>query len=397
MLLAIGVLPPLLLAAHWDAIRTWEPFGIHAFVGTSDMDVYFRESRWVAGGPALYSGLPSEYPLLANILFAIVRVVSDGWHPQATAMVSYEATWVALGWWMWLAVLYVLWRNAPRRAVWLWLTPASLYFTLFRFDAFPVACTLVALLAAREGRLRWAALALGVAIGLKGYALFAVPAFAVWIWKNRGWREATVDATLAVAPLAISMVVVLALGGVTAMLYPFRWQAIRGPNGQSTWDMVALLTRGLGTSIVRHLPLLPFVLQVASGLVAAALRPRTFEQFLRAFVVAIGGFVTFSVFYSPQFALWFVPPVALSESLALVLSAIALQWVTIVYFPLAYYSHVRGLFRGVMLLVTAIRTVTIAIALIPAGFISGRRPQSLAGDAKIGAIAEDSGKAEGMT
>jgi len=137
------------------------------------------------GQGTLYVNVPSEYPLLANLFFALVRLVSGALNTQPTALLSFEVTWVTCGWWMWLAVLFLLWRNAPRRAIWLWLNPAALYFSLYRFDVYLVAGTLLCLLAARDGRIRTAALLLGATVALKGFAILFVPAFALWVWQNK--------------------------------------------------------------------------------------------------------------------------------------------------------------------------------------------------------------------
>lgn len=364
LIVALAILPPALLGSNWLSIRTWQPFGIRAFVDIHDIGVYFASSDWIAGGLPLYSGSASEYPLMANILFAAVRVVSEAWQPLPDAASRFQATWVTFGWWMWLGVLLALWRWAPRRAIWLWLTPAALYFTLYRFDVYPMAATFAAFLVARNGRLRAAALFLGLAIGLKGYAIFAVPAFAVWVWHERGLREAAITTVLAMAPIVASTVLVLGLAGQDAALYSFRVQAIRGSNGESTWDVIAmLLGKGTAHTFLLRVPWLPFSLQILSALAAAALRPRTFDAFLRAFVVGVGGFVTFAVFYSPQFYLWFVPAIALADSLALLIPMLTLGWVSFVYFPLAIEG--RALFRVVITAVTVVRTAVIGAAPLP--------------------------------
>ncbi len=373
IVVGLAVVIPWLLAGHWLSIRGWAPMGITAFVDRHDIGVYFASSVWVAGGAPLYGGSPSEYPLAANLIFAAVRVVSEAWQPLPDSAASFELTWVILGWWMWLVMLVALWRWAPRRAVWLWLTPAALYFTLYRFDVYPVAATLAALVVARRGRLLTASLLLGLAIGLKGYALFAVPALAVWVWYERGWRTAGVAVVLAVAPLAASMLLVGGMGGLDAALYPFRVQASRGSNGESSWDVVAFLFgRRDAHPFLERFGWLPFALEVATALLAAALRPRSFQGFLRSFIVGVGGFVTFSVFYSPQFYLWFVPPVALADSVAMLASTTVLGWVTIVYFPLGYFRG-RGSapFRLAVAAVTVLRTTVIAIAI--AGLLSPRQ------------------------
>lgn len=362
-LLLVAVLPPVILLPQWEVVRSWRPWGLIGLVDGHDIGVYFGSSAWVTGQGALYAAVPSEYPLLANLMFATVRLVADAWRPFADPSTSFEFTWVTLAWWVYLGTFLWLWRQAPRAAALLWLNPAALYFTLYRFDIAPVLATLAMLLAARDGRVRRAAFWLGLAIALKGYALYFLPAFAVWAWLREGRRRAAIAVAVALLPLAASLVVVLALSGLTAMLYPFRVQAIRGPNGQSTWDAVRLVTHLPAPGWVRHRPWIPLLLQVVAAAVAAGMRPRSFGGLVNAFIISVGGFVTFSVFYSPQFVLWFVPPALLSGSLLLQTMVAALGWITIAYFPILFFaSRARQAYELAVVAVTAVRSGVVLAA-----------------------------------
>ena len=371
VLLVAALVPPILAAIFWSGLRTWQPLGFPGLVETSDPGVYFRSSSWVVGQGSLYINVPSEYPLLANLFFALVRLASGALNSQPSALLGFEVTWVTCGWWMWLVVLFLMWRHAPHRAIWLWLNPAALYFSLYRFDVYLVATTLLALIAARDGRIRTAALWLGVTVALKGFAILAVPAFAVWVWRNRGRREAAIAAALAVGPMAGSLALIFVLSGLTAMLYPFHFQAIRTPDGDTgTWDV--LIPFGLGTKLARHISLLPFALEAGSALVAVLMRPKTFQELLRSYLVAVGGFMTFSAFYSAQFVLWLVAPVALSDSLALLAATVAIAWVTPLFYPVFWNVPHSGLeFRIPIFVITVLRTGIFVLVLIPARYVAG--------------------------
>jgi hypothetical protein len=117
--------------------------------------------------------------------------------------------------------------------------------------------------------------------------------------------------------------------------------------------------------LIQRYRYLPFVLEVATALAAAALRPQSFAAFVRAFIVAIGGFVTFSVFYSPQFYLWFIPPVAFAGSVGMLAPTIALGWVTILYFPVAFLrAYGTVAFRVAVAAVTILRSSLILVAFV---------------------------------
>lgn len=108
-----------------------------------------------------------------------------------------------------LVLLALVAACAPRRvrsawAFWM-LSPIGLYATYVfgRYEAFPVLAVLLALLAVERRRPWWGALALGIAITLRGYPLLVVPVFALLavrgVWRQAGW------AAVALAPFAAVM------------------------------------------------------------------------------------------------------------------------------------------------------------------------------------------------
>ena len=307
-----------------------------------DIEVFFRESAWAAGGPPLYSKTFSEYPLAANLLFALIRRLGDALQLDPTALGSFTAVWLALGWWCWLGVLVALRRVGRPGAVWLWLTPTSLYFGLLHFDIVPVALTIGGLATARSGRLHRAALLVGLAIAIKGYMLFAVPAFATWILLAHGPRRAVTATAVAIAPLALSVALVALIAGGGAAIAPFRWQALRGLNGESLWDALNLVLGGRASALLASAPGLPFGLAALASLLAAAVRPRTFDDLCRSVVIAVGGYALVSVFYSAQFALWLIPPIALGGGRLLLATGIVFQWATFAYAPVGTHLPKAG-------------------------------------------------------
>src|SRR5262245_22823340 len=103
---------------HASFLGAWPLFDWH------DMHVYFLSSVWVMGEGTLYRQVASEYPLLPNLLFAAVRLIS-----RAVPMLTDPYDQFA---WVWVTLMlplycFVLWRlltRYPRPAALLWLTPA---------------------------------------------------------------------------------------------------------------------------------------------------------------------------------------------------------------------------------------------------------------------------------
>ncbi|HVL98107.1 MAG TPA: glycosyltransferase family 87 protein [Egibacteraceae bacterium] len=113
--------------------------------------------------------------------------------------------------------------QAIRRAWAFWmLSPIGLYATyLFaRYEAFPVALVLGALLACERRRPWTGALLLGLAVTTRTYPLLLVPVFA--LVAVRGWRRQGAWAGLALLPFALTMVTNRILGGTAGELARLR-------------------------------------------------------------------------------------------------------------------------------------------------------------------------------
>ena len=367
--LGICLLFSLVTLFRWDAFRHVTVLHLWQVFDWQDIHVYFESSHWVLGGGTLYRDVPSEYPLLANLVFAAVRLLSQAVPVLADPYDRFAWVWVSLMLPLWFVVLHRLWTRFPRPALFLWLTPASLYFGLYRFDAAAVLLSLLCVEAIHEDRVRRAALMLGLVTALKGYSLFLLPAFAVYVWRRRGFGEAVLASLINVAPFAVANLVTLGFGGVEGLMFAYRFHAARWLNGESTWDAIAYLT---GPAIRDWLPRftkLPPVLEAACALIAAGFRPREPRDLMRAFLFATTGFISFSVFYSPQFVLWLVPFVA---DFAWPLAAwlvVATSWLTFAYFPVAFFKrlHHPRLFELTVSAVAAFRLLIMAVA----AFVTG--------------------------
>jgi uncharacterized membrane protein len=375
--LALAVALPLAIGLRWEWFRHWTPLGLWPVFDLHDLRVYFESSRWAVSSGTLYRDVTSEYPLAANLVFGAVRALAAALHPLPDSFHSFALVWIAFGWVSYLAVLRVLSAHARRPAPLLWLTPTALHFSLLRFDGLTALVTLLAMLALREGRNTRAALWLGLALALKGFALFLLPALAVYLVHRHGLREAVRVTAIALAPFIAGNLAVLAYAGRAGMMSPYAFQAGRSFNGESTWDAIGFVLSRDPRQLFGGVPWLPAAVQVAGALAAAALRPRTFEELANAFLVAAVVFVSGSVFYSPQFALWLVPFACFAPGLAVPLTCAALSWVTFAYFPIAYaHRHAHpAVLSGAIVVVTILRLALLPLA---ARAASRRRPEPAA-------------------
>ena len=305
-----------------------------------DMLEYFKSARWVVEGGRLYREVPSDYPLLANIIFATVRYLSDLLH---LGIRGFFSLWIASTWIVYLYAVYRIATGTTMLAGLAWLAPAPMFFAVFRFDIYPAVATLMSLFAIQRTRYIEGAIWLGVAGALKGYALWLLPAYCVFMVYQRGVAAAIKVGALAVAPMLLSLLATLIFTGWDGMVAPFSSQALRTLNGESTYDAFNFFFSAPVIPDGSEVRWIAQSLQVACALAAAAMRPRSFDDLVNAFLFAILGFMSFSVFYSPQYVLWVLPLVCFSRSRVMLISAIVLSWLTFLYYPISRLDP--GLFK----------------------------------------------------
>jgi hypothetical protein len=162
--------------------------------------------------------------------------------------------------------------------------------------------------------------------------------------------------------MALSIVATFIFSGWEGVLAPFRLQAGRGFNGESTYDAINYL---FGAQLnAKQIPLLPQALQLASALGGAAMRPRTFTELIDVLFFAVLGFMTFSTFYSPQYVLWILPLVCFSGSRVMLVSAVVFSWLTYLYFPIVYdLAYDTTSFKAIVVAVTMLRLFIMLLTL----------------------------------
>ena len=91
---------------------------------------------------------------------------------------------------------------------------------------------------------------------------------------------------------------------------------------------------------------------------------KEFDSLVDALALTVLGFITFSLFYSPQYCLWIIPFLCFRPSTIKSLVAIVFMWATYFYFPFAYYarqlsSSGDSLFKWSITIVTICRIILI--------------------------------------
>jgi hypothetical protein len=313
-------------------MRGWARSGF----AVADIAFYFGSARWIIEGGRLYREVSSDYPLFANIIFASCRYLGHFLHP---GFWGFFTLWIAAAWIVFFFALYRVAKDTTMLAAMVWLGPSPIYFALLRFDVYPAVATLMSLFAIRRTAYIEGAVWLGLAAALKGYALWMLPAHCMYMVSQRGFSWAIKVGALGVAPIILSLLITFIFAGQEGMIAPFTFQALRTLNGESTYDAFNYLFNLSAIPDGSEVRWVAQSLQVGCALAAAAMRPRSFDDLIDAFLLAILGFISFSVFYSPQYVLWLLPLVSFSESRVMVISAIVLSWLTFLYFPIGRFLY----------------------------------------------------------
>jgi hypothetical protein len=156
-------------------VGVWLAFSIYYFpwgFRSYDLNLYFEFSRWVIEGGRLYREVPSQYPPLANLIFATVRYFANLVVPGENGFYS---LWILSAWFAYVYAVYRIAFGTTILAALAWLAPGPIYFALLRYDIYPALATLISLFAIRRAHYIRGAAWLGVAAALKGYALFFYP------------------------------------------------------------------------------------------------------------------------------------------------------------------------------------------------------------------------------
>jgi len=329
----------------------------------ADMDVYFSSASWVIEGGRLYREAPSVYPLFANFIFATFRYLSNLLH---YGIYGFYELWIASTWVVYLYAVYRIATGTTMLAGLAWLAPAPIYFAVFRYDIYPAVATLMALFAIRRTRYIEGAIWLGVAAALKGYALWLLPVYCVFMYYQRGFAAAVKVGALAVTPMILCLLAPLTFTGWGGIVAPLRFHALRTLNGESTYDALNYL---FSVPVVPDGSKARWVaqsLQVGCALAAAAMRPRNFDDLVNTFLFAVLGFMSFSVFYSPQYVLWVLPLVSFSRSRAMLISAVFLSWLTYLYNPIGWLLYQQNgypnLYKAAIIAVSLLRLFMMFLA-----------------------------------
>ena len=340
----------------------WEQSG----EAVTDIPLYRAYGERVASGLVPYRDFSFEYPPGALPALILPALLTDSLDAYRVVFMTELAAIGSVAVLVLAAALRALGHGAADRRLRLAavaVLPASLGgVILTRFDLLPAALVAGSFLLAASGRLRGAALVVGIGIAVKLYPAVLVPLLGVAAWQRGGRREILRVVGLSALPAAVAYLgfFVLAPNGVVDSLSrqlgrPLQIESLGAGVllvAHDAFGMSLAWASGSGSqnltgTAADMLAVVQGVAQV--GVVAAvwlafARGPATTERLVRYGAATMVALVALSKVLSPQFLVWLVLLVPLVGGVrggaALGLTALACAY-TAVWFPARYWELVR--------------------------------------------------------
>jgi hypothetical protein len=325
----------------FSLLNTW--FWAHNQI--IDTPTYQRYGLLIRAGLVPYRDFSVEYPPGALPAF----VLPTFWGSYASAFTRFIAI-CGIGW---LVVLTLM--RAPTRALaFVAVSPLLIgSLVISRFDFWPTLFVIAAVGAFVCGRDELGWVGLGLAIGIKIFALVLVPLAAVWTWRRRGRTGLVRGAGLALVVLVLVFgpFVVLAPHGVWSSIWgqasrPLQIETLAGSVIRTFGHPVIITTHGsqnlAGDDAIGTVSALVEAAVLVAIWIGFARGPMESDRFVRYGAGAVCAFIVLGKVLSPQFLIWLVPLVPLVRgrrgTAAIALLAAALI-ATQAYFPARYFAY----------------------------------------------------------
>lgn len=277
---------------------------------------YFNSTNWVFGTGTLYKDVLSEYPLLANLVFSLVRLLTFNLNQSP---LTFALIWVGFNSILFSGVVISILELNKEDSVsnelltlFAWLMPSTIFFALLRYDIYPATTTLIMMWSLRNEKWLLASIWLGITIALKGYAIFLLPTLFVYLLYRESLKQAIISTVISLMPFTFGIIIIFFFAGIDGAIYPIKFHAIREINSDSSYQIIRYYL--IPNLRVIDLYGTPFLFQIFTAILGAYFRPKNFQELVNSLAFVILGFVTFSIFYSPQFLMWFLPILCFSSS-----------------------------------------------------------------------------------
>jgi hypothetical protein len=255
---------------------------------------------------------------------------------------------------------------------------------LTRFDWWPAALTVLGLAALLHARLALSVLGLGAAIAAKLWPAVIAPLALVWIWRTRGRRAAVAWAAGLVA-FEAAVFLPFAFASPGGLAHSFHAQIARPLQLESLGGAVLIALHhlfgtslhvvttfgsqnvtGTGARAVEVGTTVLGVLMVLATWLAFGFGEMTRQRLASYAAGSVAVVMAFGKVFSPQFAIWLIPLVPLTPSIAAFVLLVLALGLTQAWFPRHYWPLADG-FRereSTYLLARDLCVLALAVALV---------------------------------
>jgi len=129
---------------------------------------YFEQSIWVDTEMVPYKDIFVEYPPIGLYLYSLPRIFFNIYSHE-----DFLYAFIFLALFPLIGIYHLLYKQTPQAILFL-CTPSFFYYSLARYDVFPAFFTLLAVILILNKKQLWGALLLGLAIGIKWYAVVLI-------------------------------------------------------------------------------------------------------------------------------------------------------------------------------------------------------------------------------
>ncbi|WP_051477344.1 glycosyltransferase 87 family protein [Arthrobacter sp. Br18] len=306
----------------------------------SDWPELFRSRNLGAGNfPFLSLDAPFEYPVLLGVIAGVTALLvapgeETGLGSGARTLQYFDINAVLIAG-VWILTVLATMRLANRRpwdAAMVAVAPVIIVSGTINWDLWAVLLSILGMLAFARSRPVAAGILLGLGTAVKLYPVLILGAIILLALRSGRFRPAIVTGgALAATWLAVNLPFLLR--DYSAWAYFLQFSGMREPGFSSPWYLYnafaerggfAPLTPGFVNAASAGLFLLA-CLGIAVLALAAPRRPRLAQLAL----LIVGSFILLNKVYSPQYALWLVPLVALAYP----------RWRTFALWQLAEVMH----------------------------------------------------------
>lgn len=342
---------------------------VRYFSDDGDRQIYFERGSWLPNGEVPYRDVVSEYPQIPTYFFGLLYLLIPGEKDSIFAYLLFSSYFVLAMLIVLFALIDQLYRLLPERKylAFLFLLPAPLYYTFNRFDTLPAyLCLLSFVLVARK---RWGLAAVILAVGAltKWYPILLLPAYLAYYFRTEGKINWQMIVLFSMTCLLIILPTLL-LGGLDALLVPYRFQGVRGLETLSLPAMIGRLQEAIsGKPIVERYYILGFLfLQGIAALISLFARIDRIEKLMQWCILIISMFVLFARIYSPQWLIWILPFLILAAKDKFDLSIIVVYGiVAYLGFPIVFDAvgkssplmFVMSVMNFILLAIIAVRSI----------------------------------------